>query len=203
MINKLAAGTANTTFQFKIIPIWDRKEHPKPMFIINQGFSTGGQRWALRWSAKQEITGADPFYTSKKLQRTLVIHFFILSVGPPVWICHLFFILWWFSLFFFFLQQHLLAPILDETSFCCGSSCILLSLSRVLCLTKACCTHRKAGGVGGGFIKARVRWTQQQWIKVFCMIKSLPRGGINLICERMLLRGNKVPKSSVILSVMS
>lgn len=36
-INKLAAGTANTTFQFKIIPIWDLKEHPKPMFIISTG----------------------------------------------------------------------------------------------------------------------------------------------------------------------
>lgn len=58
-------------------------------------------------------------------------------------------------------------------------------------------------GGGGGFIKAGARWTQQQWIKVFCMIKSLPRGGINLICERMLLRGNKVPKSSVILFLMS
>lgn len=61
---------------------------------------------------------------------------------------------------------------------------------------------REEGG-GGGFIKAGARWTQQQWIKVFCMIKSLPRGGINLICERMLLRGNKVPKSSVILFLMS
>lgn len=94
----------------------------------------------------------------------------------------------------------LLSTPVDETAFCCARSCISLSLSRVLCLTKACCTHTRARG---GFIKAGVRWTQQQWIKVFCMIKSLPRGGINLICERMLLRGNKVPKSSVILFVMS
>lgn len=60
---------------------------------MNQGFSTEGQRWTLRWSAKQEITGTDPS-TPKKVQRTLVIHFFILSVGSPVWICLLFFILW-------------------------------------------------------------------------------------------------------------
>lgn len=103
------------------------------------------------------------------------------------------------------LQQHLFSPlqwmkplfvVVQAASYCLCHGCFVLPRPTAP-TEESVCVGR------GGFIKAGARWTQQQWIKVFCMIKSLPRGGINLICERMLLRGNKVPKSSVILFVMS
>lgn len=112
---------------------------------INWGFSTGGQRWPSDKVLYKRSVGPILLHLMKALAALIEIIFLIRSVSTPVWSCLLF--LCPLMLFSLFLLTPLLSTPMDEASFCCGSSCILLSLSRVLCLTKACCIHRKAGGV--------------------------------------------------------
>lgn len=196
--DKLAAGTTNTPFQFGIAPIRDLRTPKAYAHHINWGFSTGGQRWPSDIVLYKRSVVPGFRHLIKAHTALIVIHFLIRSVGTLVWICLLLCPLMFFLVFFFNNTSSLHSSgrnpffvVVQAASYCLCHGCFVLP-------RPAAPTEKQ-----GGFIKAQARWTQQQWIKVFCMIKSLPRGGINLICERMLLRGNKVPKSSVILFVMS
>lgn len=141
--DKLAAGTTNTPFQLGDSTNMRSKRTPKAYaHHINWGFSTGGQRWPWDKVLYKRSVGPGLPRPIKALRVLIVINFTIRSVGTSLWICPpLMFLLIFPS------TTPLLRTPMDETSFCCGSSCILLSLSRVLCLTRACCTHRKAGGL--------------------------------------------------------
>lgn len=88
----MAAGTTNTPFQFKIVPIPDLKEHPKLTLIISNGAFEQGVKGGPQIKCYTRDQWGQAFCTLIKAHAVLiVIHFLTRSIATALLTKFLFF----------------------------------------------------------------------------------------------------------------